>query len=96
MFGMLSAYGRPLPDNCRLQFSHHVSMREAAMNSEVAVFVQRQAQHVMADKIARTRMERIERDFSVEFKCDLYVFTPDEFWQIVETAAIELNKSTQR
>lgn len=96
MFGILTAYGMRLPNDCRLQFSHHVSLREAALNPDVDRYIQREAQQRMAQQIAKTKMHRIEGDHSVEFRCELYVFNPDDFWAIVETAARDLNKSTQR
>jgi hypothetical protein len=90
MFGELTLYGQRLPDNCRVGFSHHVHIREAAMNPDVEQYVQRVARTAIADTISKTRMARVERDFSIEFRCDLYVFSPDEFWGIVEQAAHEL------
>ena len=96
MFGHLSMYGMRLPNDCRLQFSHRVSLREAAMNPDVDRYIQREAQQRMADQIAKTKMQRIEGDHSVEFRCEIYVFNPDDFWAIVDTAARDLNKSPQR
>lgn len=96
MFGHLSLYGMQLPNDCRLVFSHRVGMREAAMNPDIERYVQSVASRAMAAQIAKAKIQRIEGDHSVEFRTELYVFNPDDFWGIVETAARDLNKSTQR
>lgn len=90
MFGMLTHYGRPLPNNAKLGYSKYVSTREAAMNPGVEDFVRREARHAFADMISGSRITRHEHDHSIEFRCDVYVFNPDEFWQIVEEAAQEI------
>ena len=91
MFGELTHYGRPVAHNARLTYSKYVPIREAAITpSEVRSFVQAEARQALADQIARTRMQSIEHDHHIEFRCDVYVFSPDEFWEIVDQAANEL------
>ncbi len=90
MFGNLTMYGRPVPHNARVGFAHSVHIREAAMNPDVVHYVKRLARESIAATIADTRLERKEHDFHVEFRCDLYVFSPNDFWQIVEEAAQEI------
>ena len=95
MFGNLSPFGRPLPDNCRLTYSRFIGGREYARNvADVDRFVASEARQSMASQIAHVRMKKTEGDHSVEFRCDVYVFSPDEFWQIVEEAARELSRGT--
>ncbi|WP_332822460.1 hypothetical protein [Stutzerimonas kunmingensis] len=60
------------------------------MNPDVERYVQRIAREAIADTISRTRIERKEHDHHVEFRCDLYVFSPNDFWAIVEQAAQEI------
>ena len=93
MFGQITFLGQRLKDDCHLSFWQTVPLREVAMRpGEVEHYVQRAAQQAFADMIPRVRMRKNELDFSIEFLCDVYVFNPDEFWQIVEEAARDLNR----
>jgi len=95
MLGHLTYFGSSMPDDCRVGCSFIVHTKEAAMNpNEVAGHMERRAQQALAQQLAKARMERIDLGHAIEFRCDLYVFNPDQFWQIVEEAAMELNRRT--
>lgn len=53
--------------------------------------------HDLADRIVKTRFKRTDEDFHIKFEMGVYVFNPDEFWQIVQREAtriaIDLNRS---
>lgn len=44
----------------------------------------------IADKLAHERVSVREEDFHTDYRLDLYVFSPSEFWGIVQEQAREM------
>lgn len=88
MHGYLTYFGRPLPDNCRVGCSHFVSLREVAVGeTDLDRLIEGRAVSAIAEQIVATRTVKIPGKYNVEYRTDVYVFSPDQFWQIVEEAA---------
>lgn len=94
MFGQISNMGIPLRrEEYHLSFSQRMPLREVAMHPEdCRQMAARMAARAFADQIAHSRIRKVDDAYSVEFHADLYVFSPDQFWQIVQTMADELTR----
>ncbi len=44
----------------------------------------------LSNLIQKDKTKRFERDHHIEFRLELYVATPEEFWEIVEQRALEI------
>ena len=65
-----------------------VSRREYDQDTDrIAHMITDRLRLTMADKLVRERVEKSFTDERVEFRCDLYIATPEKFWQLVNIAA---------
>ena len=70
---------------------HRVSMTEYASNpGRVESYMRSYLWKCIADLIVRHKVKESNDDFYKEYRIDLYVATPNEFWEIVEREATEI------
>ena len=71
--------------------THRVSMTEYASNPDrVESYTRDYLRKLIADLIVRKKVTESNNDFYKEYRLDLYVATPSEFWEIVEREATEI------
>lgn len=52
-----------------------------------------EAREAIADKIVHSKMRKDVGEWSTEYSLNLYVFSPEEFWEIVQKEAARLSSS---
>ncbi len=78
--------GLRIPDECRVQARRVVDNRTLLLHrGEARSHVMRDMREDLADFVSHARLREEERGFETEFRMDLFVFNPDEFWEVVET-----------
>lgn len=81
-----------LPAQCHVQ--HLIRLSAAEMKGPGADWAARQAEHegreALAEFVRQCRAQRQDNEHYTEIRLDLYVFTPSEFWPIVNAEAARI------
>lgn len=73
------------PDKCvfhAIDYEHKSPLHTVHPDIEYTIYSGLRMQ--MADFITKARMEKIDKEYVVEYRMQLYVFTPEEFHEMVE------------
>ena len=71
--------------------TERVSMTEYESNPDrVECYTRDYLRKIIADLIVRKKVTESNDDFFKEYRLDLYIATPSEFWEIVEREATEI------
>lgn len=81
----------------RVSDKNHVAARASVPNmakfssyAPVSELVRRDLVRNISELLSHEKIKTIEGDFVTEYRLELYVFTPDEFYQAVQAEAQEM------